>query len=110
MSLPRQAKVLSKAQSDAVLAFLGRTRQADRNKLIFLLSTRAGLRAKEIACLTWEMVTGADGAISAEIALRDIAAKGSSGRVIPVSKELRAAIEIWKSVAKPTDLQSRVIT
>ncbi len=110
MSLPRQAKVLSKAQSDAVLAFLAKTRQADRNKLIFLLSTRAGLRAKEIACLTWEMVTGSDGTISAEIALRDIAAKGSSGRVIPVSKELRAAIEIWKPVAKPTDLQSRVIT
>ena len=110
MALSKQAKVLSKAQSDAVLAILGKTRQPERNKLIFLLSTRAGLRAKEIACLTWEMVTGSDGAISAEIALRDIAAKGSSGRVIPVSKELRAAIEKWKSVAKPTDLQSRVIT
>lgn len=110
MSLSRQAKVLSKAQADAVLSFLARSRQPERNKLIFLLSTRAGLRAKEIACLTWEMLTSSDGSISREIALRDIAAKGTSGRVIPVSKELRAAIEYWKAVANPSDLQSRVVT
>jgi integrase len=110
MSLGRQAKILSKAQAEAVVAFLDKSRQPERNKLIFLLSSRAGLRAKEIACLTWEMLTSSDGSIAGEIALRDIAAKGSSGRVIPISKELRGAIEAWRRVSSPADLQSRVIT
>lgn len=110
MSLGRQAKVLSKSQADAVISFLAKSRQPERNKLIFLLSSRAGLRAKEIACLTWEMLSSSDGSIAAEIALRDIAAKGRSGRTIPISKELRAAIEAWRRVASPTDLLARVIT
>ena len=31
---------------------------------MFLLSIKAGLRAKEIACLTWSMVTDAAGQIT----------------------------------------------
>lgn len=47
MSLGKQAKTLSKGQSDAMLAYLSTTRYPERNRLIF--------RAKEIARLT---VTG----------------------------------------------------
>ena len=49
MGLKRQAKILSKGQTDAVLAYLTATRYPERNRAIFLLSARAGLRAKEIA-------------------------------------------------------------
>lgn len=35
-----------------MLAYLSTTRHARRNRLIFLLSAKAGLRAKEIATLT----------------------------------------------------------
>ena len=55
MALGKQAKVLNRAQTDAVLAYLEKTRRPTRNRLIFLLSIRAGLRAKEIAALTWSM-------------------------------------------------------
>ena len=41
MSLKKQAKVLSKAQVEAVLAYLGSTRYVARNRAIFLLSVRA---------------------------------------------------------------------
>jgi len=42
---------------------------------------RAGLRAKEIASLTWAMLTDAEGNIGDAIHLVDQASKGSSGRV-----------------------------
>ena len=53
MSLGKQAKTLSKGQVEAVLGYLAKTRNPVRNRLIFLLSAKAGLRAKEIARLTW---------------------------------------------------------
>ena len=89
MSLGKQAKVLTKGQLDAVQAFLGTTRHPDRNRAIFLLSVKAGLRAKEIASLKWEMVTDAEGKLSDSIRLTDTASKGRSGRVIPLNKDLK---------------------
>ena len=59
MSLGKQAKPLTKVQVEAVLGHLAKTRHPIRNRLIFLLSIRAGLRAREIALLTWSMVTDA---------------------------------------------------
>ena len=47
MGLGKQAKTLSKGQVDAMLAYLSTTRHPERNRLIFLLSAKAGLRAKE---------------------------------------------------------------
>jgi integrase len=92
MSLGKQAKTLSKGQVEAVLGYLAKTRWPTRNRLIFLLSVKAGLRAKEIACLTWRMVTDARGQIGQAIFLEDAASKGRSGRVIPMSEELRTAL------------------
>ncbi|MEY9518341.1 hypothetical protein ABIF16_009072, partial [Bradyrhizobium elkanii] len=40
LGLGKQAKVLSKGQIDAVLSFLSTTRYPERNRLIFLLSTK----------------------------------------------------------------------
>jgi integrase len=48
MGLGKQAKTLSKGQVDAMLAYLSTTRHPERNRLIFLLSAKVGLRAKEI--------------------------------------------------------------
>ena len=98
MGIGKQAKILSKAQIEAVLGYLARTRHPKRNRVVFLLSVRAGLRAKEIACLTWEMVTDAEGALADAISLTDSASKGRSGRVIPLNKELRAALADWKAL------------
>ena len=59
MSLGKQAKTLSKGQVEAVLGYLAKTRWPARNRLIFLLSAKAGLRAKQIAHLTWWMTNDA---------------------------------------------------
>jgi len=92
MPLGKQAKVLTKAQVDRVLRHVETTRNPFRNRAIVLLSMKAGLRAKEIASLKWDMVTDADGRVGSAIHLPDSASKGRSGRIIPINVELRAAL------------------
>jgi hypothetical protein len=53
----KQAKVLSKDDVNDLLAFARCTRNPVRNEVIVLLSAKAGLRAGEIANLTWDMVS-----------------------------------------------------
>ena len=88
----RQAKVLSQTDLDDLLIFAGCTRNPLRNRVIVLLSAKAGLRAGEMANLTWDMVVGPTGQISGVIELRDHAAKNGTGRMIPLHPELRAAL------------------
>ena len=92
MGLGKQAKTLSKGQVEAVLGYLANTRWPTRNRVIFLLSAKAGLRAKEIASLNWRMVTDARGQIGHAIHLENTASKGQSGRVIPMNDDLRSAL------------------
>jgi integrase len=57
-----------------------------------LLSAKAGLRAAEIAGLTWPMLLDAGGRLADEIALADHIAKKGSGRTIPIHPLLRATL------------------
>lgn len=88
----KQAKVLSTAQVKAVLAHLGTTRYPARDTVMFLLSLRAGLRAKEVASVTWSMVLDTEGRVDDVLALEDRAAKKRSGRIVPLSRDLRGAL------------------
>ena len=89
MALGKQAKILSKKQIDQLIWYVGTLRYPLRNEVIVLLSVKAGLRAKEIASLTWAMVTDADGDIGSSIHLTNEASKGRGGRVIPLNMQLR---------------------
>lgn len=109
MGLGKQAKVLTKHQQAAMLSFLETTRHPLRNKVIFLLSTRAGLRAKEIAHITWGMITDAEGRISDAINLQNIASKGKSGGVVWLNKELRTALEEYQSSITTVIANDRII-
>jgi integrase len=92
MGLTKQAKTVTTRQTAHLQAFLERTRYPERNQVIMLLSVKAGLRAKEIASLTWDMLTDAEGKLGYAIHLRNEATKGSSGRVIPINRNLRQAL------------------
>jgi integrase len=87
--LGKRAKILSDADIRDLLAFTACTRHPLRNRVIVLLSTKAGLRAGEIANLTWPMVTDSTGEVGTVIALEDRVAKKKSGRVIPIHPTLR---------------------
>lgn len=75
----KQAKVLSDGQIKAALVFIETTRYPLRDRVIFLLSLKAGLRAKEITSLQWWMVMDAEGNLSDALHLDDQAAKGVLG-------------------------------
>ena len=90
MSLQKQSKTLSKKQVAAVSGYLRERRNGLRNETIFLLSVKAGLRAKEISELEWGMVLNSDGSVGNEIHLTDTASKGrNGGRVIPLHPQIR---------------------
>ena len=61
-----------------------------------LLSLKAGLRAGEIAKLTWPMVLDSQSRISRYIELHDAAAKKRSGRTIPLHPQLIRALMVLK--------------
>jgi integrase/recombinase XerD len=99
----RQAKILSPVDVNDLLLYASCTRNPLRNRVLVLLSTKAGLRASEIAVLTWDMVVGPTGQISGIIELRDHAAKKGSGRVIPIHPELAAALVAWRRASAESE-------
>jgi integrase len=93
--LGKQAKVLGLRDVADLLAFADCSRHPLRNRVIVLLSAKAGLRAGEIANLTWDMVLDAGGQIGNLIELRDHAAKKGSGRLIPMHPDLADALSAF---------------
>lgn len=100
MAQGKQAKVLTSAQVQAMLRHLEEGRNSDRNKVIFLLTVKAGLRAKEVSGLRWSSVLNSSGNIADHIELTDRTSKGRSGRIIPMNRDLRKALEAWMSACK----------
>jgi integrase/recombinase XerC len=92
MALGRRAKIINDRQIRAALAELDTRRYPLRDRAMFMLSIKAGLRAKEISSVTWGMVTDAQGEIADAIALENQATKGKFGRVIPMHDDLKAAL------------------
>jgi hypothetical protein len=84
----KQAKVLTRPQVRAALHRARRGRYPERDRIMILLSVKAGLRAGEIAKLRWSMVLDADGRLGHRIQLNDIAAKKRSGRTTPCTVRL----------------------
>jgi integrase len=94
----KQAKILSTFDIDDLLLFASFSRNFRRNRVIVLLSAKAGLRAAEIAKLTWDMVLNPSGQVSSVIELHNNAAKNGGGRLIPLHPNLRAALTDLLSV------------
>ena len=109
MALTRQAKILNTKMIEAVINYLGESRYSIRNRLMFLLSVKAGLRAKEIASVTWSMVLDAEGSFTGELVLDNSASKGNGGRIIPLNKTVREALELHFQNSKRRNPQDRII-
>ena len=89
----KQAKMLSPTQERAILSYLATTRYPHRDRVMFLLSIKAGLRAKEMTSLTWAMVTDAEGQLMETIHLDNRASKGKTGgRTIPMHPDVQDAL------------------
>src|SRR5712691_5232362 len=89
----KQAKIVSPTQERAMLGYLETTRYPHRDRVMFLLSMKAGLRAKDMAFLTWAMVTEATGQVTETIHWENRASKGKTGgRTIPMHPDVQAAL------------------
>ena len=95
----KQAKILSSYDVNDLLIFATCTRHPFRNRLIVLLAAKAGLRASEIAKLTWDMVLDPTGNVGAGIELRDAVAKNGGGRLIPAHPDLRQALAAYRDLS-----------
>src|SRR4029450_762689 len=94
----KQAKIVSPIQERAILGYLLTTRCPARDRVLFLLSMKAGLRAKEMASLTWAMVTDASGQVAETIQLENRASKGKTGgRTIPMPPDVETALATWQA-------------
>jgi integrase/recombinase XerD len=103
-----KAKMLTPEEITAVLAHVeAESRYPERDRVMVLLSVRAGLRASEIAGLSWEHVLTADGStVAEEIDLPRQITKGEKrARVIPIHDELKQALEaliaVWPDRVGP---------
>ena len=74
---------------EAVAGCAGDSRR--RDTVMVLLSVKAGLRATEIAALTWAMVTEANGQSAAMLHLEHRASKGRRGGRLVVCYSARLA-------------------
>src|SRR6516165_10071952 len=100
MAQGRQAKILTDHQIARMLEHVETSSRCPaRDKVIVLLSVRAGLRAKEIARVTWSMVLDADGHVGDALELHDKASKGKKGGR---HRELRAALQAWHAELTPS--------
>src|SRR5436305_3101203 len=79
MGQGKQAKVLRRRELQRLLDHVSHTRHPARDRVMVLLSFKSGLRAKEIAGLTWSMVTDATGELADAISLPNRASKGKNG-------------------------------
>ena len=86
------AKVLEPADLRRVLKHVHHTRHPTRNRAMVLLSFKAGLRACEIAGLTWPMVLTSAGRIGTTLIVSRHIAKNSRERRLPLQSELAEAL------------------
>jgi len=80
--------------------YLDTTRSPARDRVMCLLSMKAGLRAKEMASLTWAMVTDAAGQVAEVMHVPNRARKGTTGgRTMPMHPDLHIALgtlQTWR--------------
>ena len=77
----------------------------ERDRVIVLLALRAGLRAREIANLTWGMVYDATGGIGTMIEVHDAIAKRGAGRRVPMHPKLRQALVALRRCQRPEHVE-----
>ena len=88
-----QAKTLTPAEIQQLLAYIAQRSFAMRNRLMFLTGLWSGVRVGEIASLSVGDVRNADGSVKAEIRLTAQQTKGRQPRTVYLPQKLRDALQ-----------------
>jgi len=93
MSKQGKASTLDQAQHSAMLQFLSNSRHSERNKAIYLLTYRAGLRIGSVAGLRLNDVIDSSGKLKEVVNLHSSIVKGGKNYAAYINHpELRAAL------------------
>lgn len=103
--MPRHsAKVLEPGDVQRMLVHVDGLRHPRRNRVIVLLSFKAGLRACEIAGLRWSMVLTSSGAVDETLAIAADIAKMGAARRLPLHHDLSRALKaLHRSAGHPRE-------
>lgn len=96
-----QAKTLTQAELDQVLAYIASRSFALRNRVMLLTGYWSGMRVGEIASLSVADVCNADGTVKSEIRLKAEQTKGRHPRTVFVSQKLRNELQAYLDLRKP---------
>lgn len=92
----KQARVPTDAEFKRVLAVVGHTKHAARNRMAFMFSYLAGLRVGEIASLKVGDIIDGDGKVREQLRLSAEVTKGGHARVVFLSERLQKEIERFR--------------
>lgn len=95
-----QAKTLTAADIDQLLAYIDTRKYAARNRAMALLTHWAGLRIGEVACLRWCDVVTSEGQIKDEIRLLPDMTKGRQARTVFINARLKAELQAYVAQAR----------
>lgn len=98
--MSRRARVLEPADVRRLLRDVRDGRNPERDSVIILLSFNAGLRACEIAGLSWPMVLAANGRVTDSLDISGTIAKNGRARRIPLNNDLKAALHTLKRASR----------
>ena len=97
-----QAKTLTPAEIEQLLAYIAQRSFAMRNRLMFLTGLWSGVRVGEIASLSVGDVRNADGTVKAEIRLTAQQTKGRQPRTVYLPQKLRDALQEYVDLRSTT--------
>jgi integrase/recombinase XerD len=106
----KQAKIINDTELRRLLRLTRKGRHADRDRVMLLLSVKAGLRACEIAGLTWSMALDARGRVDRVLEVRDVIAKKRRGRLVPMNGELHDALVKLHRAVRPTPANPIIVS
>lgn len=99
-----QAKTLTTAELEQVLAYIASRKFALRNRVMLLTGYWSGMRVGEIASLSLGDVVNADGTVKAEIRLAAAQTKGKHPRTVFIPKKLRDELAAYIKLRQPLKL------
>ncbi|OWK32005.1 tyrosine-type recombinase/integrase [Sphingomonas mucosissima] len=101
--MPHPARVLERDDVHRLVQYVATNRHPLRDRVIVVLSFKAGLRACEIAGLDWTMVLRANGHIGDQLLVAASIAKNGAARQLPIHPELATALRrLHNHQGKPT--------
>ena len=99
-----QAKTLTTAELEQVLAYIASRKFALRNRVMLLTGYLSGMRVGEISSLKISDVMNTDGSVKSEIRLTAEQTKGRHPRTVFVSQKLREELQYYIDLRQPVNV------